>query len=364
MGIAGWSQTVGGVNSLSAVVVGGGFAGRLVLDALTSSDRYSPAAVADPSPAARSALESAYPQIEVFADHTEMFGAVRADVVCVSTPPAIHEPVVMDALRLPIRGILVEKPLGHAVASGRRLLEAIIARDIPVVVPHGLAVQATALEVIDRVRTGEIGGVELVEVRTSGWDILSAGIHWFHFCLRLLAPDPVDHVMSIAESSTRTVRDGLRVETTAVTYVETVAGSRIVLISGDDVKMSGQARLASFRVIGSHGQISFSGFEEGFTIQNAAHPEGTRLDPPPAPGSGHRLIIEKLAEEIGEGRPDFTLASESLAALEVCEAAYLSSRHRCKVRFPLEGFAPPPATDWDPGQRYGETSGGRDGRSL
>ena len=36
----------------------------------------------------------------------------------------------MDALVLPLKGILVEKPLGHTAASGRRLLEAIKEKEI------------------------------------------------------------------------------------------------------------------------------------------------------------------------------------------------------------------------------------------
>jgi hypothetical protein len=51
-------------------------------------------------------------------------------------------------------------------------------------------------------------------------------------------------------------------------------------------------------------------------------------------------------------------------ALEIVEGAYLSSRHRCKVSFPLDNYAPPDETDWAPGIPYSGSGGGRDGRKL
>jgi hypothetical protein len=39
------------------------------------------------------------------------------------------------------------------------------------------------------------------------------------------------------------------------------------------------------------------------------------------------------------------VAESSLAALELCEAAYLSAEHGCLVRLPLPQFSPPPPND-------------------
>jgi len=71
-----------------------------------------------------------------------------------------------------------------------------------------------------------------------------------------------------------------------------------------------------------------------------------------------------LAGQIDAGQPDYTIPESSLAALELCEAAYLSSRHRCRIDLPLSSFKPPPPSDWQPGQPYSGTGGGRDGRKL
>jgi hypothetical protein len=60
----------------------------------------------------------------------------------------------------------------------------------------------------------------------------------------------------------------------------------------------------------------------------------------------------------------------SLAALELCDAAYTSAREQRAVnlrggnrlRAPGPGAAAP--GDWDPGRPYAGTGGGRDGRRL
>lgn len=64
------------------------------------------------------------------------------------------------------------------------------------------------------------------------------------------------------------------------------------------------------------------------------------------------------------GHVDYAIPEGSLLALEICEGAYLSSRHRCKVTFPVDQFRPPEVPDWDPGVPYDGTGGGRDGRSF
>ena len=64
------------------------------------------------------------------------------------------------------------------------------------------------------------------------------------------------------------------------------------------------------------------------------------------------------------GTPDYTIAESSLQALELVEGAYLSSRTRSVVTFPLGEFTAPDLQGWDPGQPYSGRGGGRDGKIL
>jgi predicted dehydrogenase len=207
--------------ALSASVVGGGMGGRLSLEALRSSPTFELVAAADLRDEVRKALARDFPGLRTFASHEEMLAQCPTEVLCVSTYPPSHECVVLDALNLAaLRGLLVEKPIGDTAAAGRRILDAIKARNLPMVVPHGLRVRATPLEIVKRIEKGDIGELRLIEVQSDKWDLLNAGIHWLDFCLAATAESPIASVLAACDSSTRTYRDGMQVETVGVTYVE------------------------------------------------------------------------------------------------------------------------------------------------
>ena len=351
-------------NRLTAGVVGCGMGGRLSINALGNSDYFDLAAVADLNPEAYKTIEKNIPGIKTFTNHADMFKACRTDVVCVSTYPPSHEPITMAALNLPLKGILVEKPLGHTSASGRNILNAVKEKNIPMAVPHGLLAKKTPLEIISRVENGEIGDLKLVEIQCTKWDIINAGIHWLNFAVNLTNMEPVDYVMAICESGTRTFRDGMQVETTGVTYIQTESGIRIVMNTGDDVRISRKGKEALFRIIGTKGQIEFWGWEASYILLNSDYPQGKIFTPEEFKVSGHQRHLENMAVMIEKGEIDYSIPESSLLALELCEAAYLSSRHKCKVKLPIDKFNPPEGTDWDPGIPYSGKGGGRDGRKL
>ena len=145
------------MDKLTVSFVGGGTGGRLSLDAVAASEYYQPAALADLRQEVSPELREKYPELQTFTDFREMFQACPTDIVCVNTYPASHELVTLEALKLPLKAILVEKPLGHSVASGRRILEAVKQRNIPMAVPHGLMVKRCPLEIIGRTKNAEIG---------------------------------------------------------------------------------------------------------------------------------------------------------------------------------------------------------------
>lgn len=352
------------MNHYSASVIGGGAGGTLSMAALDASPRFRLVAMADLNPAVRAQAEQRFPGLQTYASHEELFAAAPTDVVCVSTYPPSHEAVTMAALELPLKGILVEKPLGHTAASGQRILTAIKAKGLPMATPHGLVVSATPLEIIARVQRGEIGELKLVEIQNTRWDIINAGIHWLNFFVRLTNNEPIDYVMALAEASTRTYRDGMQVETTAVTYGQTKSGIRVVMQTGDDVLINQEGKNTLFRLVGTHGLIEFWGWENAYRIVNAEFPSGQTIIPAEAPTTRHQRHLERLAAMM-DGEPlDYTIPESSLMALEICEAAYLSSRHRCKVTFPFNQFTPPAEPDWQPGEPYAGSGGGRDGRKL
>ncbi len=351
---------------LKALVVGGGAGGNLSMTALVKSPLFELVGAADLNPEVCAKLEADYPGIKTFTDYKRMFAEMKADVVCVSTFPPSHEQVTLDALATqPLKGILVEKPLGHTVASGRRILEAVKAKGIPMAVPHGMLQQKSSVEIIERVRRGEIGRLKLVEVQCAKWDIINAGIHWMNFFVNLTGLEPLDYVMAICEASTRTYRDGMQVETTGVTYAQTKSGVRLVMNTGDEVICDPEIKGTPFRIVGTDGVITFGGWADNYRILNKANPEGSVVKPGSYEESGHRRHLEAMAAMIDGSKPlDYSVAESSLMALELVEGAYLSSARRCKVLFPVDSFTPPAPVEWEPGKPYSGKGGGRDGRKL
>jgi len=354
---------------LTASVVGGGMGGLLSLNALAASDCFELVAASDLRADVRAQLEAKFPGLRTFPDHQTLFRECPTDVVCVSTYPPSHEPVTMDALAMltTLKGILVEKPLGHTYASGQRILQAIRERNLPMAVPHGMLAKRTTLEILERIYAGEIGDLKLVEIQCNTWDIINAGIHWLNFFVMLTKQEPVDFVMALCDATTRTYRDGMQVETAAVTYAQTRSGIRVVMNTGDEVLINEPANpkhMFLFRLVGTLGQIEFYGWESPYRLLNAAHPTGIVITPQEMPVTGHRFHLENMARQIVDGTPNYAIPESSLKALELCEAAYLSSQHGCRVKLPLETFVPPTPSDWQPGQPYAGHGGGRDGRKL
>lgn len=350
---------------LTASVIGAGMGGNASLKALKNSPHYDLRAVADISEAARAQVRKQFADVDTFGDWQAMFRECPTDVVVVSVPPALHRSAVMDALELPLRGILVEKPLGHCLTDGRAILNTIRERGLPIGVPHGLLVQTTPRKVLAHVSAGDIGQVQLIEIRCTGWDIINAGIHWLDFCITALDSPDMDHVMALCDTSSRTYRDGLQVETVAATYAVTREGTRIVMQTGDFVDTGRPGRDTLMRFCGDKGTIEFWPWSEGYRIVNADHPGGADLAPENRETrTPHQVHLDNLALQIDDGTADYTIAEDSLKALEICDAAYRSSFHRCRVNLPLDEFVPPPARNWYPGQPYAGTGGGRNGRRL
>ncbi len=346
----------------SAAVVGCGAGGNLSIDALATSELFELVAVCDMRSEATAAVAARYPGVRTFADYQTMFVACPVDVVCVSTYAPTHAEIAHAALTLPLKGILLEKPLTDSVQTARALLDVIEQRGLPMIVPHGLMAHTHSREILQRVHAGEIGELKLIEIEFGGWDTFNAGPHTFNFVVALTGNAPVDWVMSACESSTRTYRDGMQVETTSITYVQTKQGIRMVMQAGDEVSPNIPGKGVVYRIIGTAGMIEFYMWENAYRLFNATHPSGELIVPTPLPMSVHQYLLEQLADMITSGKSDYSIAEASFIASEICEAAYLSNRHQCKVLFPVTDFIPPAKPVWDPGTPYRGTGGGRDGR--
>jgi predicted dehydrogenase len=350
---------------LRAGVVGAGTGGMLSIKALLSSGRYELVGVADVSEAARDRAVHQGVEAEMFPDANTLLEVARPEVVCVSTFAPSHPEVVGLALEAGVRGVLLEKPVAADWASGRGTLDHLERMQVPVVVPHGLLVRPASMEVLRHISAGDIGDLEVIEIECHGWDLVNAGVHWLDFALAAMPGDDVERVFAACDVSTRTYRDGIEVETEAITYAVTRSGVRLVMQTGDDVRPARKSKELVYRLYGSGGSIEFWGWEDRYCcrVGEAGGPLAAVTSTPPPEMTPHQVYLEMLADMVIKGQPQYERAELSLRALEICDAAYLSNRHRCVVMLPLVNFVPPASQEWDPGTPY-RGHGGRDGRRL
>lgn len=348
---------------LTAVVVGAGAGGTLSIDALMASDSYTLVAVADLSEASLARVtERTGGVVATFTSYEDMLREAPSDVVCVSTYAPSHLPFTRKAVEAGVvRGMLVEKPLGDTTAAGSEILALLKEHDLPVVVPHGLMAQRAALEIIERVHAGDLGELRLVEMESPQWDIINAGIHWLQF-FNALVRSPIEMVLAAADTSTRTYRDGMQVETEAITMARAANGVRVLLNTGDTIPVPDET-VCLMRIIGTRGYIEFKAFESSYVLVAPGHDRDV-VKVEPFVVSGHQRHLEYLADQIRSGEHDYRIPDTSLQALEIVEAAYQSIRTKGSVVLPIKSAQPHPGDGWDPGSPFDGTGGGRNGREL
>jgi len=353
---------------LRGVVVGCGMGGSSFYKGLAEMDGFELVGLADVSSEALQQVGGATGCKCVYTDYAQCFADLKPDIVCVHTYPPTHHEVVREAVKHGVRGMITDKPLGDTVAHGREIVDLLKTANIPVQVPHGHALKPAAEEAMHRVWAGDIGTLRTVEIQCVNWDIMSAGIHWLHYFVLLIQDDPVDWVMCATESSARTYRDGMQVGTTEITYVQTEAGVRGIMHTGDEVLVHSDFGNMSYRIVGSHGVIEWGTggpLQNSYLIQNKDHPEPIEVVPDYQQDKLKYLTI--LGDQIRRGEPDYTNIEASLRALEIVCATYPASKFRCKINLPWND-AEIAALECDepfwPGVPYSGTGGGRDGKTY
>ncbi|HTF39772.1 MAG TPA: Gfo/Idh/MocA family oxidoreductase, partial [Propionibacteriaceae bacterium] len=79
-------------------------------------------AVCDSDQATLTAAAARY-RVPGFVDHRQLVDAVAPDVVHICTPHDQHADLAIDCLRAGV-GVLLEKPLAHTQAEGKRVVQA------------------------------------------------------------------------------------------------------------------------------------------------------------------------------------------------------------------------------------------------
>lgn len=141
----------------TAAVIGCGDVSIVHFEALATMADVELVAVCDTDPGRREAAAAAH-AVPGFADHLAMIEALRPDVVHICTPHDQHASVAIDCLERDVN-VIVEKPLAHTLAEGRRLVEAAERSTAKIGVCYQNRYNATSEAMHALLSSGELGSV-------------------------------------------------------------------------------------------------------------------------------------------------------------------------------------------------------------
>lgn len=150
-------------------IVGAGALTRIALaPALAKMPEARLAAVLDPDPKALASIAPLCPADALLTTDVERFFAAGLAAVHVATPNHLHEYYARRALAsgLPT---LVDKPIAHTVASGRRILATAAETGTPALIGYMAKHNAANVEALRLVAAGEIGAPVAMVAARLGW---------------------------------------------------------------------------------------------------------------------------------------------------------------------------------------------------
>lgn len=140
-------------------VAGAGLIGRRHIQEIGRSDGAQLSAIVDPSPGATEIARQE--GVRLFGLLAECFAGDRPDGIVLATPNNLHveQGLACVAARVPV---LVEKPIGHTLDEGRRLVEAAERAGVKLLVGHHRPHSPILRTAVEVVRSGALGTVVAV----------------------------------------------------------------------------------------------------------------------------------------------------------------------------------------------------------
>jgi predicted dehydrogenase len=266
----------------------------------------------------------------LFASTDALYEALTPDVVSICTWPALHHPMVREAIEKGVKGIACEKPLALDTHQIREIEKWVAEKGTKIVVAHQRRCDAYAAalkQVVDEKMLGD--PLQAIGEVGEGWDILSWTTHWFDMANYLFDGPPTSVLAGMD------IRDGRR-------YQHAVEDSSLIRADygdrGSALFITGPGTGASFRLRGDNGVARI-----GKTGIDLATFDGSRTLPfPEQERGGFAAMLGELLSWIDGGPEARCSIRRSAVATEMAYAAHESARTGKAVSLPLQSalFAP------------------------
>jgi predicted dehydrogenase len=262
-----------------------------------------------------------------YGDYRELLAAPDVDAVIVVVPPTLHAEIV-EAAAAERRPLLLEKPAAPDLDAGARMLRAVRAAGIPVMVAQTLRYSAVVRRLMDeRARLGPIHAVRIAqhfEPSRPGWIddpavagggiTLHTGVHSFDLARRLTATEA--ERVSCEMTHVRTQRS----EDNFSAVIRMHGGAAVVAVAGSRATAS---RSGAIELAGADGMLIADHLLN--TIQFV---HGTTVTPLPVPDPVPtvRDCLADFATALRRGAPMPIPLEDGLRAVAMAAACYTAAR--------------------------------------
>lgn len=265
------------------------------------------------------------PETQLFASTEALYASCTPDCVSICTWPALHYPMVMEALEKGVKAIACEKPFTLDPGEQRALELHVKAKEAVLVVGHQRRLEAPYQTLKAVVQSGVLGDALHARGQVGdGWDLLSWTTHWFDMA-NYLFDGPPEWVLAGMDIGT-TRRYGQAIEDASMVYAQYGGERQATFVTGPGTG-------THFMVQGSKGLARIGKQDvECITFEGGL----TRTPYDRSARGGFAMLLKELIDAMEGGAEPMCSIGRSAVATEMAYAAHESARTGKKVALPLQ----------------------------
>ena len=134
------------------------------LNAISKVEDIKVVAVADPNEDRLLEVKRKSGALRAYNDYRELLGDVEVEAVAINTPPRLHEPMIIDALRAG-KHVLCEKPIARSVDQYKNIQTVMNETGNNVIPVHNYSLSPNLLTAKEIIDSGELGEMRQVALR-------------------------------------------------------------------------------------------------------------------------------------------------------------------------------------------------------
>lgn len=267
----------------------------------------------------------------IYTDYRQMLDKEKLDIVSICTWPHLHAEMVIAAADAKVKAIHCEKPMAVNFGDARREIEAAERNGAVLTFNHQRRFVQTFGKARDLLKSGAIGRLERMEMRTG--DLYDWGTHWFDMMFFFNDQSPAQWVIGQIDLRGSRPVFGAPVEGQGLSHIKFRNNVYGLMTTG---YQAGQP--AQIRLVGSDGTIEL-GVKDGPDLrywgkgqsgwQTIDAPEGLHDN------VAHGRAIQDIVSSLATGREPELSARRAFQATELIFATWESSRRRGRVDLPL-----------------------------